>query len=176
MQPSVLYFIICVTPAPQTWTGCCSIGLMLTKRNFSSSQLNHYCRLASATGDIVGISEMSADVSHLYLLSLSERRSKRKNNTTSFLWRRRWNAASENLPAVMTFLRGPCLPKCCFCLGNDRHRPGWYKEMKRWKTVILILKKGIMSCFDLIRIAVISVAAAQSCVSILKYNKTKDQT
>lgn len=40
----------------------------------------------------------------------------------------------------------------------------------------LDFKTGIMSCFDLIRIAVISVAAAQSCVSILKYNKIKDQT
>lgn len=39
----------------------------------------------------------------------------------------------------------------------------------------LDFKTGTMSCFDLIRIAVISVAAAQSCVSILKYNKIKDQ-
>lgn len=82
MQPSVLYFIICVAPAPQTWTGCCSIGLMLTKRNFSSSQLKHYCRLACATGDIVGISEMPADVWHLYLLSLSEREEQKKKQHT----------------------------------------------------------------------------------------------
>lgn len=63
-----------------------------------------------------------------HLISLSaqcfwKEEQKKKNNTPSF-WRRRGNTTLGNLPCCDDFLRGARLPKCCFWLGNGRHRPG----------------------------------------------------
>lgn len=142
---------------------------MLTKRNFSSSPLKHYRCLASATGDIIGISEASGDIAHLYPLSLSERRSEKKTHSF-YPVEETLERSFGKLASLWWLFSGDLVSQNAVFVWEMTDTN--LEDIKKWNSGKL--SSWIMSCFDSIRITVIA-AAAHSCVSILKCNKIKYQ-